>query len=267
MSGERKRGFLRPSEDAQAAEPQVWGLPEYKQEGSHLAKETALNYDPEWMPDFSEEDQADTPELTVEELDNIRQDAYQEGLLQGQEAGFKQGYDKGKAQGIETGHQEGLEAGTQQGIADGEEVVKQHIDAFLALADQFAQPLDLMNAQVERQLVDMVLTLTKEIVHVEVQTNPQIILDTVKASVEALPIAGHAITLKLNPQDVAVIKESYGEDALAARSWTVGSEPSLARGDVQIEAGESSINYRMEERIRSVLSSFCGTNRHNSGEV
>lgn len=60
----------------------------------------------------------------------------------------------------------------------------------MALANQFAQPLDLLNAQVEKQLVDMVLALTKEVVHVEVQTNPQVILDTVKASVEALPIAG-----------------------------------------------------------------------------
>jgi flagellar assembly protein FliH len=267
MSGERKRGFLRPSEDAQSVEPQVWDLPEYKQEGAHFAKETALNYDPEWMPDFSDEIETSQPELTVEELESIRQDAYQEGLLQGQEAGFKQGYDKGKAQGFEEGHQEGVEAGTLQGITDAEDVVKQHIEAFLALADQFAQPLDLMNAQVERQLVDMVLTLTKEIVHVEVQTNPQIILDTVKASVEALPIAGHAITLKLNPEDVALIKESYGEETLAARRWTLDSEPSLARGDVQIEAGESSINYRMEERIRSVLAGFCGTNRHISGEL
>ncbi|NMS31933.1 FliH/SctL family protein, partial [Vibrio parahaemolyticus] len=44
------------------------------------------------------------------------------------------------------------------------------------------------------------------------------------------------------------------------------AEPSLNRGDVQIEAGESSINYRMEERVKSVLHSFCGANRHQEGE-
>ncbi|CSI65081.1 flagellar assembly protein H [Vibrio cholerae] len=85
----------------------------------------------------------------------------------------------------------------------------------MALANQFAQPLDLLNAQVEKQLVDMVLALTKEVVHVEVQTNPQVILDTVKASVEALPIAGHAITLKLNPEDVEIIRQAYGERSSA----------------------------------------------------
>jgi flagellar assembly protein FliH len=43
-------------------------------------------------------------------------------------------------------------------------------------------------------------------------------------------------------------------------------EPALNRGDVQIEAGESSVNYRMEERIRNVIQSFCGVNRHQGGE-
>ncbi|GAL14747.1 flagellar assembly protein FliH [Vibrio astriarenae] len=44
-----------------------------------------------------------------------------------------------------------------------------------------------MNAQVEKQLVDMVLTIAREVVHVEVQTNPQVILDTIKESVDVLP--------------------------------------------------------------------------------
>ncbi|GAL30790.1 flagellar assembly protein FliH [Vibrio variabilis] len=34
--------------------------------------------------------------LTEEQIEQIKQGAYQEGLFQGQEAGFKQGYDKGK---------------------------------------------------------------------------------------------------------------------------------------------------------------------------
>ena len=144
-------------------------------------------------------------------------------------------------------------------------MIEEHVQTFIGLANQFAQPLELMNAQVEKQLVDMVLTLVKEVVHVEVQTNPQVILDTVKASVEALPISGHAITLKLNPEDCAIIRQAYGEQELDLRNWTLVSEPALNRGDVQIEAGESSVNYRMEDRIRNVLHSFCGTNRHQQG--
>ncbi|MCW8333509.1 flagellar assembly protein FliH [Vibrio paucivorans] len=266
MSGERKRGFLRLDNDESVEQPKKWGLPDYGSEVNKQAKDTALNYDPSWVPNFDEPAEEEPLQLTEEEIELIKQGAYQDGLMQGQEAGFKQGYDKGKEQGLEAGHQEGLEQGKLQGVTEGQEFIQQQVQTFIGLANQFAQPLELMNAQVEKQLVDMVLTLVKEVVHVEAQTNPQVILDTIKQSVEALPISGHAITLKLHPEDVDIIRSAYGENELDFRNWTLVAEPALNRGDVQIEAGESSVNYRMEERIRNVLQSFCGSNRHNGGE-
>ncbi|EIU7745967.1 flagellar assembly protein FliH [Vibrio vulnificus] len=266
MANERKRGFIRPGEDDAVPQPQRWGLPDYGSEVNKQAKETAFNYDPGWMPDFEQPEEEAVLELTEEQIELIKQGAYQEGLFQGQEAGFKQGFDKGKEEGFQAGHEEGLEQGKNEGIEAGQEHIKQQVDTFINLANQFAQPLELMNNQVEKQLVDMVLCLVKEVVHVEVQTNPQVILDTVKASVESLPIAGHPITLRLNPEDVDIIRSAYGEDDLNFRNWTLLSEPALNRGDVQIEAGESSVNYRMEERIKQVIQNFCGKNRHHGGE-
>ncbi len=266
MSLERKRGFLRLDNDEQVEKPERWGMPDYTSQTHKQAKETAMNYDPSWMPIAEPVAEEAPKELTEEEIELIKQQAYQEGLHQGQEAGFKQGYEKGKEQGTQEGHQEGLEAGKIEGVAAGQEFIQQQVQTFVNLANQFAQPLDLMNAQVEKQLVDMVLTLAKEVVHVEVQTNPQVILDTIKQSVESLPISGHAITLKLHPDDVEIIRSSYGSEELEFRNWTLMAEPALNRGDVQIEAGESSVNYRMEDRIRSVIQSFCGVNRHQGGE-
>jgi flagellar assembly protein FliH len=264
MSLERKRGFLRPEPSEEIPQPQVWGLPEYG--SKEEAKETALNYDPGWVPDFSEEPEIEVRPLTQEDLEEIRQSAYQDGLMEGKEAGFNQGYEKGKEQGLQAGHEEGLQAGKEDGLQQGQETVDQHVASFVELATQFAKPLELMNAQVERQLVDMVLALVKEVTHVEVQTNPQIILDTIKESVESLPVTGHAISLKLNPEDVEIVRNAYGEEDLALRNWSLHSEPSLQRGDVQIEAGESSVSYRIDERVRSVLKRFCAANRHFGGE-
>ncbi|EGA71354.1 flagellar assembly protein H [Vibrio sinaloensis DSM 21326] len=266
MVGDRKRGFLRLDDDEVVQKAERWGMPDYTSDTRAKAKETAMNYDPSWMPNLPEPTEEAPVELTDQEIELIKQQAYQEGLHQGQEAGFKQGYEKGKEQGLEEGHQEGVEAGKLEGVASGQEFIQQQVQTFVGLANQFAQPLELMNAQVEKQLVDMVLTLVKEVVHVEVQTNPQVILDTIKQSVESLPISGHSITLKLHPDDVEIIRSSYGEEELDFRNWTLMSEPALNRGDVQIEAGESSVNYRMEERIRSVIQSFCGVNRHQGGE-
>ena len=266
MSFERKRGFLRPDEDGTSVKPEKWGLPDYTMDVHKEARNTAMNYDPSWVPDVEQTQPEEPVELTEADIENLKEAARQEGYHQGQEAGFNAGYEKGKEQGLEAGHQEGLEKGQQEGIAAGQDHIQQQVETFMNLANQFAQPLELMNSQVEKQLVDMVLALTREVVHVEVQTNPQVVLDTIRESVEALPISGHPITLKLNPEDVEIIRSAYGESELDCRNWTLVSEPSLNRGDVLIEAGESSVSYKMEERVRTVLHSFCGVNRHQGSE-
>ncbi|MFC3025594.1 flagellar assembly protein FliH [Vibrio zhugei] len=267
MPVERKRGFIRPDSNTPADEqPQTWGLPDYDLDSGNSARETALNYDPSWTPrDEVAEDESEPQPFSVEDLESIRQAAYQEGQEQGYAEGFQSGVEQGKEEGYRVGHEEGVTAGHQEGLQAGQEHMDQQVKQFVEMANQFSQPLELMNAQVEKQLVDMVLTMVKEVVHVEVKTNPQIILDTVKASVESLPIAGHAITLKLHPDDVDIVKQAYGEQEVDSRNWTLVSEPALDRGDVQIEASDSSVNYRMEERIRAVLHNFCGANRHQVG--
>jgi len=265
MSGERKRGFIRLGNDEAVEQAKKWGLPDYTAESHNQAQETALNYDPGWIPNFDQPEAEEPVVLTEEQIEQIKQAAHQEGIEQGKAEGYQEGFQLGQEAGHKVGHEEGLKAGHEEGIASGQQVIQEHVEVFMNLANQFAQPLELMNAQVEKQLVDMVLSLVKEVIHVEAQTNPQVILDTIKASVESLPVAGHAITLKLHPEDCGIIKQAYGDQELDTRNWTLVSEPALNRGDVEIEAGESSVNYRMEDRVRNVLQSFCGSNRHNQG--
>lgn len=265
MSGERKRGFIRLDSDENVEQAKKWGLPDYTSDVHQQAQETALNYDPSWVPNFNEPEPEEPAVLTEEDIEQIKQAAHQEGIEQGKAEGYQEGFQLGQEAGHKVGSEEGYKVGHEEGLAGGQQVIQEHVQVLMNLANQFAQPLELVNAQVEKQLVDMVLSLVKEVVHIEVTTNPQVILDTIKASVESLPISGHAITLKMNPEDCDIIKQAYGENELDTRNWTLVSEPALNRGDVEIEAGESSVNYRMEDRIRTVLHSFCGTNRHHQG--
>ncbi|MBM7036329.1 flagellar assembly protein FliH [Vibrio ulleungensis] len=261
MNQPRKRGFLRPDDEANL-QPEDWGLPDYTSQARGDVRETALNYDPGWMPDLEETSEEAPKPLTLEEVEQIRQDAYQEGLMSGKEAGFNQGYEKGKEQGVAEGQKEGHAQGIEQGLEAAKEQVAEQAGQFVALADQLTQPLELMNSQVEKQLVDMVLHLTKEVTHVEVSINPQVILDTVKESVESLPMTFIDINFKLHPDDIDLIEQAYGKEPLAERRWTLIAEPALNRGDLQIDAGDSRVDFMLEDRIKATLQRFCSANRH-----
>ena len=262
MSIERKRGFLRLNDSDPSSEK--WELPEYKGGKPKIDLDTsAINYEVNWDLKSAIQKEVIVP-LTEQEKEEIKQAAHQEGMLQGQEAGFNQGYEKGKVEGAIAGHEEGMQVGKEEGIVQGEEYIQKEVEILVSLIEQFSQPLELMNNQVEKQLIDMVLLLVKEIVLVEVQTSDEIVLNAIRESVTALPISANPITIRLNPEDSTVIRNYYSDEDLDNRKWTLVIEPTLKRGDMQIEAGESMVNYNMQERVNSVIQRFCGMNHHQT---
>lgn len=267
MSTERRRGFLRVSEH-QAQELERWAYPDYADE-QEAPLDNAINYDPQWQPELPEEEEEQgPPPLTAADLEDIRHSAYEEGLAEGRAAGHAEGHEAGRAEGLEAGMQEGLQQGLQQGLEQGQAQISEHVGHLTQLIEKLAAPLQQIDSEVENQVVNLVASLTRELIRVEVQTNPQVVLNTIREVIGALPIAGRQTLLSLHPDDLALVKEAYGEDNLAERHWSLQAEPSLSRGDLLVQSGDSSVDYYIEDRIRHLLQQFNGTNsqQNNGGQ-
>ncbi|KHT61526.1 flagellar assembly protein FliH [Photobacterium gaetbulicola] len=258
---ERRRGFLRVSEH-QAQELERWAYPDYSPEHEGMA-ENALNYEPDWQVEPLD-DEPELPPLTAADLDDIRHSAYEEGIAEGRAAGHSEGFEQGQQQGLEQGQQQGLEQGLAQGLAQGLEQGKAQIDEQVGyltqLAEKLATPLQQVDDAVEQQLVQLVTSLARELVQVELKTNPQVILQTLREGIAALPMAGQQTTIQLHPDDLDIIKQAYGAENLAERHWTLQAEPALNRGDLFVESGNSTVDYQMENRLRHMLEQFVGLN-------
>ncbi len=86
--------------------------------------------------------------LTEEQIELIKQGAYQEGLHQGQEAGFKQGCEKGKEEVLPQATQKAMKLVSSKVSPQVKNIFNNKWLFSWGLANQFAQPLELMNAQV-----------------------------------------------------------------------------------------------------------------------
>ena len=64
---------------------------------------------------------------------------------------LRKGTIKEKSKAAE-GHKEGFEAGKAEGVEAGQELIQAQVQTFVDLANQFAQPLELLNVQVEKQI-------------------------------------------------------------------------------------------------------------------
>lgn len=194
--------------------------------------------------------------LTADDIEQIRQAAYDEGFAEGKEEGFSKGYTEGREQGQQDGLAQGLAEGKKQGLAQGETELTERLGQLSALLNQLQQPLADINEQVKQQLLQLSLAMAQAVIGVEVNTNPQVILQALSDAIAALPLDAGQIQIKLNPADLTIVEQYYNAEQLAQQQWQLRADPAIARGGCLLETARSSVDRSLAQRLQSSLEHF-----------
>lgn len=247
---------IKPNEEQ---ELDVWSLPnvEKDQTEEEQNQTNAMGYKSTWRYEPPEETEVSEPTpLTAEEIEEIRQAAYEEGFSQGKEEGFAKGYEEGKA----SGHQEGLTLGEEEGLASGLEQGKTQIEELTAnwqsLINELHQPLANVEKNVEEQLLHLVVQLTEAVTLQEAKINPDIVIAAISEGVKALPSQDAQTQILLHPEDIKIVEEQFGADHVQEQGWRLLAAPQMAQGSCQIENSTSNIDLQIKSRLKDVLESF-----------
>ncbi len=246
-----------------------WPIPEVTQDtrkydGRSTAFGTPLAdlYKKEVQKEAEEEPvEPELPNLTMAELERIRQDAYEEGLKQGHEQGYIDGFEKGVGEGKEAGYKEGVELGKTQGQEEVKPLIDEQLTQLRSLVESLHEPLKQVDKQAEKQLVQLTALLAEAVIYQELKTSPEIILQSLKQAIDALNEEQQKVRIHLNPDDIELIKESYGEQTIIDNNWQLIAEPTLERGGCEVKTTQSSIDMTMKTRVKETLDSFL----HKSG--
>ncbi|PAJ74668.1 flagellar assembly protein FliH [Pseudoalteromonas sp. NBT06-2] len=272
--GKYRNGHPIQSEDAVRELLKNWSAPEVSDEnklqdfsGRSTAMGTSLEdlYNPpakqaDIIEDQTEEEQVVAP-MTLQELEDIRQAAFEEGFNQGKEEGYPVGLEEGKTQGIQSGFEEGLIQGKEQGIELAQPTIDEKLQQLETLFNALNTPLRHYDDAAEKQLIAISTMLAEAVIYTEVKTNPKAILSTLKHCMDALPLTQQQCEIQLHPDDFENIVNSYGEDEIDKRGWRLKSEPSLELGGCIVNANNSSIDFSLQSRISDTLNGFL----HSSG--
>ncbi|MBU1310635.1 MAG: flagellar assembly protein FliH [Gammaproteobacteria bacterium] len=194
--------------------------------------------------------------LTAEDIEQIRQAAYDEGFAQGKEEGFSKGYSEGREQGTQDGLLQGQAEGKKQGLAQGEQELTERLAQLTGLIEQMQKPLASVDRKVEQQLLQLSLAMAQAVIAVEVQTNPKVILQAVTEATSALPLDAAQIRIRLHPDDMAVIEQFYPTTQLAERGWQLQTDATVAQGGCLVETARSSVDRSLSQRLQSSLEHF-----------
>lgn len=269
MNEKMTSSFLRLDEESQFT-VEDWYLPEFDEAPVEDEGATnALGMKPDWYEEknvdngFLDEEIEPTP-LTAEELEAIRQSAYDEGYAEGKAQGYQDGFDEGKTSGHEQGLCDGLVEGREQGLAQGQDLITNEVQAWEQLQAQLQAPLQAVNEQVEYELIRVATGLAEELIKTQITLNPGVILQTLKQAIDALPVSEQKITITINPADLTIIQAHYPPEECEKRHWTFIAEPTIKQGDLQINTDVSSVEIVMDQRIKQLMRRFLVENMPGS---
>ncbi len=218
-------------------------------------KTNALNRTREWKYEPPEPEEEILPP-TAEEIEAIRQAAYQEGFELGKTEGMAEGLREGNDKGHEEGKLKGYEEGHVEGLEKGKADIEEQRDIWQKLVEQLHDPLQLVESELQTELLYLAVSLAKGVIKTELETNNNIVFQALSEGLKALPIGEKAYQIHLNPEDLDLIKAHFTEDEIIKHNWHLVESAELLRGGCDIVTNSNGVDVTIERRLKDVIEQF-----------
>ena len=168
--------------------------------------------------------------ITLEELEAIRQDAYNEGFS--------------------TGEKDGFHAGQLRARQEAEARLNEQLARLEQLMGHLLEPIAEQDQALELALVDLVAHVSREVIQRELRTDSSQLQLILSEALGLLPMGAGNLRIHVNPQDFELVK------ALRERheeSWKIIEDASLQPGGCRVESQNSLVDATVETRLKQAL--------------
>jgi flagellar assembly protein FliH len=184
--------------------------------------------------------------LTVDEIEAMQNQAYDEAFAQGKIQGFQQGFDEGSKKGYE----------------DNVHLLQGQAATLVSLLESLSEPFKLLDQEVENELVKLSIGIAAQIIRREIKLNPGEIIAVVREVINVLPLAAQKITLKLHPEDADLVRSVLVLDDMSP-SWGLVEDPLITRGGCKVDTDVSHVDATVEHRLAAVIATLLGGEREH----
>lgn len=142
--------------------------------------------------------------------------------------------------------------GHAEGLAAGQAEAKQYVDSILQTLNLLNEPMKLLDEQIEKKIMELVVALTKRCVAHEINAKPDLILKIVKEVTEMVPFFSKESRLYLNTEDAAVLNKMISKEQISASMPNIVEDTSLSRGEVRLVTGVIEIDATVASKITTI---------------
>ncbi len=176
-----------------------------------------------------------------EDMDRLKEESRRNCTLMEQEA-WEKGFKEGEVAGREAGEKKVLPLLTDMN----------------ALLEEVAGLKGLLLAQYERELLDLIFSVSEKIIHCEISLDQRVIRETVLHTLQ-LASEKERLILRLNPEDVHLIEKLQTLSVDPSGKLTAVSlhaDVSVSRGGCHLETPHGDIDASIETRLKKVYESL-----------
>lgn len=163
---------------------------------------------------------------------------------------IEQIHQQARDEGYQRGWEEGQQAGLEKGLKEGQAKAQAEAQKLSLAAGKLDKALSELESTVAEELLALAVEIAKEVVRQEITARPESLLIVVREALAQLPHQHAAIYL--HPDDASLLR-SYMGDQLAHAGHRIHEDFKLARGDCILEAGGSQLDASVAMRWKRVI--------------
>ncbi|OYU06932.1 MAG: flagellar assembly protein FliH [Pseudomonas sp. PGPPP1] len=204
----------------------IWSLPSFD---PHVP-EPEPEPEPELPVESEEVPLEEVQPLTLEELESIRQEAYNEGFAAGEKDGFR--------------------ATTLKVRQEAEAALAVKLESLERLMGVLFDPIAEQDSQLEKAMVGLVEHIARQVIQRELVLDSSHIESVMREALKLLPLGVGNVRLYINPQDfeqVKALRERHEE------TWRIVEDAALQPGGCRVETEHSRIDATVETRISQIM--------------
>ncbi|MFG3695647.1 flagellar assembly protein FliH [Stutzerimonas stutzeri] len=220
-----------------------WALPSFDPHGAELPEPEAA-HQPAAEQELSRSEDVPVEEvkpLTLDELEAIRQEAYNEGFS--------------------TGEKDGFYAGQLKARQEADATLAPKLASLEKLMTQLLEPIADQDRNIEHAMVTLVGQLAREVIQRDLLIDSSQIRQVLRDALKLLPMGASNVRIHINPQDFEMVK------ALRERheeTWKIIEDSDLMPGGCRIETEQSRIDASVETRLGQAISQLFEQQRENA---
>lgn len=149
---------------------------------------------------------------------------------------------------------EAYEKGFSEGMESRKKEIAQILNAMAEVTRETAELKKRLCAEAEEQMLHLVFSIAEKVIHTEVSTNKNIVLEVLREAVKNV-VDRDGMKIRLNPHDlrfIMEIKPDFLQEINGLKNATFEEDASIKPGGVLLETLSGEVDARLEQQLKEI---------------